>query len=59
MKDQNEAKTCKVSASQVARGKEFGNIMINYGKIGKTKLERALRGQKMSLFWGGGGAARR
>jgi len=29
-KDQNEAKNCKVSASQVVQGKKIGNVTINY-----------------------------
>lgn len=35
MEDQNEAKYCKVSTRQVAQGKEFGNVIINYDEIGR------------------------
>lgn len=32
VEDQNEAKNCKVSASQVAQVQEFDNIMITYNE---------------------------
>lgn len=35
VEDQNEAKYCKVSTRQVAQGKEFGNVIINYDEIGR------------------------
>lgn len=35
MEDQNEVKNYKVSTSQIAQGKEFYNIMINYDEIGR------------------------
>lgn len=35
MKDQNKAKYCKGGTRQVAQGKEFGNVIIDYDEIGR------------------------